>query len=470
MVVTPAQIARHFQSADMNQDNRDYLKELARFVCGTRLEDLSDSLVERARWVVADSLAVTAAGMQAPEMKALAQAHFEQAMRGNAWVVGTGQRIAPLDAALLNGTAGTWLELDEGCIRASGHPGIQVVPAALAYAQEHASSGAELLLAVVLGYELCGRVGAAARLFPCVHPHGTWGVIGAAVAAGRLAGLDQERMRALINIAATMGMATSYRVLHDGATVRNVFAGHSGYMGQMALRLVQSGFTGETDALKSIYGAVLSPSLDLDTLLAGLGHDWLFAEGYYSLYPPGRPLQSAIDALAAPTAKPPDARVDPASIERIEIKAYRKTAVLGNSSVTNTFGAKFSVPFAVASILQHGRAGLECFEQAAVDNPAVAALAARVVLAEDAAYTVAYPGRQLCDLTIVLKDGARLDGHSALMKGEPGNPYQPHELMQKFLELGAPVWGETGARDLLRHCMQLERVADLRAAAAQFAA
>jgi 2-methylcitrate dehydratase PrpD len=72
--------------------------------------------------------------MQQPEMKALAAKPLAQAGSGNAWVVGTGKRAPAFDAALLNGTAGTWMELDEGNLFAKGHPGIQVVPAAIATA------------------------------------------------------------------------------------------------------------------------------------------------------------------------------------------------------------------------------------------------------------------------------------------------------------------------------------------------
>ena len=99
-------------------------------------------------------------------------------------MIGANRRAPPVDAALLNGTAGTWLELDEGNLFAKGHPGIQVVPAAVALAQDLGSSGADLLLAVALGYELSSRVNRAAETKLAIHPHGTYGVMGTAIAAG----------------------------------------------------------------------------------------------------------------------------------------------------------------------------------------------------------------------------------------------------------------------------------------------
>src|SRR5258706_6177316 len=213
--------------------------------------------------------------MQQREMKALVAKNLAQAAAGDAWVIGTGRRASASDAALLNGTAGTWLELDEGNLFAKGHPGIQVVPAAVALAQDLGSSGADLLLAVALGYELASLVNRGAETRLAIHPHGTYGVMGAAIAAGRLKGFNGAQMLELINCASTMGMATSRQTLLDGATVRNIYTGHSGHMGLMAAQLVECGFTGEIDSVSAVYGKVLSDTFDPAKVVTGLGSEWL---------------------------------------------------------------------------------------------------------------------------------------------------------------------------------------------------
>src|SRR5678815_2983340 len=86
------------------------------------------------------------------------------------------------------------------------------------------------------------------------RPHGTYGVIGAAVAVGRLCGFDQTQMRTAINIAASTPMGGNRQTMRDGATVRNYYAGHGNFTGQMAVRLVQAGFTGPVDAPSVTYG------------------------------------------------------------------------------------------------------------------------------------------------------------------------------------------------------------------------
>jgi 2-methylcitrate dehydratase PrpD len=448
-----------------------YLITLAEFAAGTQLNDISMSARERARWVIADSIPVIAAGMQQPEMQAFVARQLAGAAPGNAWVIGAGRRAGALDAALLNGTAGTWLELDEGNLFAKGHPGIQVVPAALALAQESGYSGADVLRAVALGYEVSARISRAAQMRLVFHPHGTYGVIGAGVAAGVLKRFSAAQMLELINCASTMGMASSRQTLLDGATVRNIFTGHSGFMGLTAARLVECGFTGEIDSVGNVYGkGAYSDEFDPALAVAGLGSEWLIAQSYFKLHPIGRYAHSAIDALEDLLAKVPGVRLTGdgvEDIERIEVSAYMLAASLAGKNIVSSFGARFSVPFALASILYHGRSGLKSFDDAAVANPQVQALVQRVDVREEPSFTARYPREQPVAVRIVMKDGAVYEGRCTVTKGEPANPHTPADLTGKFFELGEPVWGKPATQKLYARLMHLEDIADFRAFAGE---
>jgi len=441
----------------------DYIRRAARFIAETRLEDLSPAALDRGRWVAADCIPVIAAGMAMPEMRELVKRHLENAATGNAWVIGTGLRSNPLDAALLNGTAGTWLEPDEGNLFAKGHPGIQVVPAALAVAQELGVSGADVLLAITLGYEVSARISRAANVRLAVHPHGTYGVIGAAIAVAKLKKLGAAQLEELLNVAATMGMASSRNTLLEGSTVRNIFTGHSGYMGQIAVRLVESGFTGEPDGIGFVYGGgVYSEQFDPAAMIRDIGGEWLITQSYFKLYCTGRYTHSAIDALLDAQATVPGGRIDSPQIERIDVDAYGLCAYLGGKNITTSFGARFSVPFALATILHHGHGGLSAFDDAAVANPLVQNLVSRVAVTSNQQYTDAFPEKQLVDLNITLKDGTVITGHCDITKGEPANPHQAEELRAKFFDLGTPAWGEAVTQKLFDGLMTLETIDNFR--------
>ncbi|CCC99814.1 protein of unknown function (plasmid) [Azospirillum baldaniorum] len=158
-----------------------WLDRCGTFAAGLTVADLPAPVVERAKLVLLDCVGVIAAGMQEPECQALAARLAETGGSGDCPAIGSGRGFATGSAAFLNGLAGTMLELDEGNQYARGHPAIHVVPALLAAGPRVKASGADLLTALALGYEIGSRIGIAAKLLVTTHPHGTWGTAGAAL-------------------------------------------------------------------------------------------------------------------------------------------------------------------------------------------------------------------------------------------------------------------------------------------------
>jgi 2-methylcitrate dehydratase PrpD len=438
----------------------DYLTTLAEFACTTRLADLPASLLQRGRWIIADSVGAIAGGMQTPEMQAFVARHLAGRPPGKASVIGAGVAADPRDAALLNGTAGTWLEQDEGNLYAKGHPGIQVVPAVLAVAQAERLSGGDALLALILGYEISARINRASNSRIAFHPHGTYGVLGAAVAVGKLRGYDPARMRQLLNVAATCGVATSRNAIVEGVTVRNIYTGMSGYSGQLACEMVESGFTGERDGVGFIFGKIYGDGFDRAATIDQLGSEYLTARSYFKIHACGRYIHSALDLIEELLAERSE-RIAPASIERIDFVGYSFLAGLHRKECRTSFDARFSVPFATASLIVHGKAGLKNFEQPAVDNPVIQELAQRISVAENPAYTRAFPQKQLVDVTVTLRDGMTWKRKGEHTKGEPERPHAPDELREKFLELGTEAWPRVQGAAFLDGLLAIDAVPDM---------
>jgi len=448
--------------AETPSHDKHYLDVLADFVCDTRLEDVPGAVLEQMSLTFADTLAVIAAGMQTAEMKALLDLHAPLTAPGASCVIGSRRRMNPLDAAAMNGTAGVFLELDAGNSRAHGHPVIHCLPSALALAQETGASGAATLLACAVGYELCARVGGAASMRVMVQPHGTYGVLGAAVTIAKLKGLSRTQVRALINVAGATPMGGNRQTMLDGSTVRNWYAGHSSQMGQMAVRLTEAGFTGPRAALDVTFGQVLGNAFDSAQAVCGLGDHWYASEGYIKLYSGARHLHCAIDALRDLLDRHPHERLGRENIDRVEVRTHRLAVFCGEKEVQNAFGARFSVPFALATVLFHRRWDLDCFSEAAVSNPAIRELMLRIDLQEDAGFTRLYPRKQMCLLGVVLKDGRRLEGCCEVMRGEPDNPHPPAEIKKKFFDLGNQVWGRELAATVYADSLRLAEIANMR--------
>jgi 2-methylcitrate dehydratase PrpD len=433
-----------------------WLTQWADFAEGLRFEDLSAALIEQAKLVLLDCVGVIASGMQEPEMRALVGrlARRKTAEHGVPGI-GSGLHLAPAWAALANGVAGTMLELDEGNQFARGHPGIHVVPATLATAGPRGSSGRDFLVAMILGYELAARVGAASRMRNTLHPHGTWGTIGAALAVAKLEEAKTSEFVETINVASSLCLGSSLRTMLEGATVRNAYAGLSNQTGLMAWDLVASGFTGETDGVRTVYGTVLGDSFHPEDMVAELGHRWEIQRNYFKRHAACRFTHGALDVAASLIAR--EGRIDPAAITRIEIDTYVWAAQLDAPEPRNMLGAKFSLPFAVATMLVHGEASVPAFRAPALANEAVRSLARRVEIREDPSFTARLPSFRPARLCMHFADGRVLSDETSTNRGDSSDPYQPDEIRAKFLDLTRPVWGEAHA---LRLRTAIEHIED----------
>jgi 2-methylcitrate dehydratase PrpD len=443
-----------------------YLDQLAEFAAGIDFAKLPAPIREQTHWVFADTLAAIAAGSAEPEVRAFIKQ--STAEPGFATVIGTKTTTALDRAALVNGAAGTFLEMDEGNRYSRGHPSVHVLPAVLAYAETYGSSGAELLAALVAGYEVGSRIGAASQLRGSMHPHGTWGTVGAAVGVARLAKVDAARMREIINIASSLTIASSKRTMLEGGLVRNFYAGLSNQMGLLALTLAECGVTGERDGLASVFGTVVSESFDTARVVAGLGTDWHIAQNYFKLHSCCRYNHGTLDALDRIAANGP--LPAPEQINAIRVTSYSYAAELDDPAPKNTLAAKFSVPFAVATRIVHGTSAMSSFTWEALRNADVLALAQRVSVKEDPAMTARLPRERPAQVEIELTDGRRIHGEASTNRGDDADPYSRDELRGKFIDLGSRVWTLEQAERVLNDALTLERapnVASLSAALRQ---
>jgi 2-methylcitrate dehydratase PrpD len=249
--------------------------------------------------------------------------------------------------------------------------------------------------------------------------------------------------------------------MKDGATLRNWYASHSAMMGQMAVRLVDSGFTGPNDGVAATCDEVLFDNFRPDDVVRDLGRRWFLAEGYIKLYPCGRPIHAAIDALrmALAGAKSP---VGPEDIDRICVRGFKFITFLNRKDIRNAFATRFSTPFALAAVTVKRSHGLECFTDATAVDPVINALMQRVEMVETPEYSAQFPGRQLCDVDVLLKDGTMLQGRCETIRGEPANPADPSEYRDKFFAIARPIWGEALSARVYEDAMRIETLGSLR--------
>lgn len=431
----------------------DWLATFAHEVGSGRVA-LPDEVRARAKEIVLDCIGAVIAGKGLPEVAGLAQE--------------LGGDAGPLGALLVAGTAGVSLELDEGCAASRGHPGIHVVPAALYAAARNGASGEAFLCAVVAGYEVAARLGAATRFRSRIHPHGTWGTAGGAVAAGLIEGVDAARLASAIRISASLAVATNYEAVVDGATVRNLWSGLGNFASLVALRAAAGGIEGPADAPARVFGETLGESFDREIAETGLGTRWYMLGNYFKLYACCRHAHAAVDAFRSIVD---DLRPAPDQIERIEVHTYGRAAeaVGGNPDPRTALGAKFSLSYIFSVYLETGELGRAAFEPPHLHAARHRELARRMSVAEDPAYTARLPDERAARVALRLTDGRSFEAEAKGSRGDPHDPLDAAEVKAKFLRLVGPALGEAGARAIVDAVGTLERTGPAPLAEAVFA-
>lgn len=253
----------------------DAVAALGHWATGLRWQDVPTGVRERLGTVLFDVLGANIAG---------ADTAGQRAVRA-AWHCPPGHSpvVAPADsavadglftdaatAAFLNGQATVCLELDEGNKHAKGHPAAHAFPAVLALAAEQDVSGPALARALLIGYEVAAGFGRATTPRAGAHPHGSWGVAGAAAGCAQLLGLDAERTAAAIDAGSGMPIAGHFDSALDGNPVRDSWVGAANQSGITAARLAAAGAAINTGTPAGTLGGLLG-AFDPAALRVGTG-------------------------------------------------------------------------------------------------------------------------------------------------------------------------------------------------------
>ena len=422
---------------------QDYLDQLAEFVADTRFEDLPPDAIAAARDVALDTLGAITAGSRLDENANFARLAAEMSGPGKSGIVGHPYRVQPVWATMVNATAGVALEMDEGNRVGGGHPSIHVTPGALAVGEDLGSSGRDVLTAIILGYEVISRVGTATQVKAEVHSHGTWGTIGTGAATARLLGFDTAQTRMAMNLAMSMSPANTWTPCLEGATVRNLYPGRSGFQGIMAAHLSRCGYTAIADGPADLYRTFLGDGFDPEAVVDGLGSDtYRIQRGYFKFHACCLYNHPALDAVENLLHESPFTAGD---VERIVVTAPPIAQIMSDPAPDNMLAAKFSIPYAVAAAVCHGATDVSAFLPDKVTNTEVRQLAQRVTVDADSEMNLRRYDYPSARVSVHLRDTRTLESSVASQRGDATNPASREDLLGKFRSLAGPTLGDGGA-------------------------
>lgn len=412
-------------------------ERLAAFAHELTFDRLPPDVVASVRLRVLDVLGLALAGSTEDFATSVRAALEVWGARGDCTVVGDKATTAAPLAALANGALAHGLDFDDTHAASITHVSAVVLPAVLAVAEGQGAGGRAALIAAVAGYETIARLGMAAP--GSFHERG-WhatsvcGPFGAALAVGRLLGLDPPRLTAAVGLAGSFASGVQ-EFLADGSWSKRAHAGWAAHAGVVAATLARGGFTGPASILEGrfgLYQTFLGQAPD-PAPFETLGATWETLAAGFKPYPCCHYLHAYLDcalalrrahgltadAVASVECLVPGGEV-PIVCEPREAKLRPRTP----------YDAKFSLPFSLAAALVDGAIGLDTFAPGRLGDERVLALAARVGhrVDPDSRFPDGFPGW----VRLRLGDGRVLEAREPDARGGPRRPLPAAALVDKF--------------------------------------
>jgi 2-methylcitrate dehydratase PrpD len=440
----------------------DITGQLARYMAEARDLRLAPHVEREAKHRILDTLAAMVSGshLQAGEMAI----RFARAQGGvaEATVVSTDIRTSAINAALANGMFAHADETDDFEPVTKAHPGSHVVPAALAMAEREGRSGAELLAAVTLGYDVCCRflLALGPDLVRGSHrsAEGTSSTMGAVAAAGSLAGLNEKGMRYALSYAAQQ-VSGVWSWVRDADHVEKAFdfSGMGARNGVTAAIMAQMGFTGVWDVLDGEHNALIALSTDPkpEEIVAGLGSRFFVTETAIKPFSVGYPIQAPLDAFLTLLS---EHKLSVDTVERIVVKLPEDGARIVNDRSMPDVNCQHIIALALVE-------GAVSFEDShsyeRMKDPKVLATKERVqLIADRELMDPAAPRSGLVEVT--LRNGQTVSHFTRHPPGTKENPLNTDRVNEKARSLMTPVLGAERTGEVIRQVNALEELNEVR--------
>ena len=412
-------------------------------------------VLHHAKRAVIDWYAALLPGAVVPPATMLEAAFKDELGRGSSFLA-LGKKAHPRLAALINGTAAHTVEVDDIFRDGIYHPGAPTIPAALALAQANGASGEQFLRAVIVGYEISTRIGAAMGRahYKYWHNTGTIGAFGACAASAELLGLDRKRFAHALATVTTFaaGLQQSFRM---DSMSKPLHAGRAAEAGVTAALAAREGVTGSLDVLEGEagFGRAMGDSPDWSKAVETLGKDFHICRMTFKNHTCCGHTFAAIDGALALQSKMGIAATD---IESVRVGTYKAALdVAGYEQPRTPAEARFSLKYVVATALTHGSVRLAAFEPARMNDRITRSFMEKISVSVDKELDAAFPHQRAARVSITAR-GRSAEHLQPTRIGDPDAPLSDAQLDAKYLELAVPVIGEDKAKALLQKLWKLE--------------
>ena len=417
---------------------------MAQYAASLRYEALPNDIRKLARLVLLDGIGCALVGSITPEIAQIRAAVVSAGGGGSTDAVlwGSHQKAPLALAVLANSAALHAREIDDfgGC----AHSGAVVIPTALGMAARVNAGGRDLLTSIVIGYDIARRAmdgggGYVAFKERGWHSTSTCGGFGAAAAAGRLLGLDAERMQWAIGYAGCNAGGT-WAFIPEGAMSKRVHPGFAAQTGVMSAFLAANGVTAPATIFEAEWGGYYSSympgAVPMEDAVKDLGVDFRIRLVGFKPYAACQGIHSSLDVVLG-MRREQGVRAD--DVARVTVRGSRThVKQLAKQHVQTLLDAQMSLPYSIATALISGGAMLDQYTKEALLRPEVNDLALRVTVVHES--SVANGEEPYVD--VELTDGRLLSGRMRVARGDYTNPLSEIEVREKFRAVSGLVFSK----------------------------
>ena len=449
---------------------RDLAYDLVAHAVGVQYADLPEDVVEVTKKFILDTLGTGIAGSSAPGCASTVEVVKEWGGQKESTVMVYGGKVIAPHAAFANSMMIQALDLDDTHDEAAMHANVAVLPAALAMAERQGNiSGKDLIAAVAVGVDIVCRLALGITTgYPMWVITTVTGYFGAAMAAGKILGLNENQVHNAVGIAFSQ-CAGSVQCVTDRVLVKRMQAAFAAKTGVIAAVLAQKGITGTKNIFEGQAGffpLYYGGKYDRSRITEGLGKIYEGKNLGVKLYVGNRRTHPCIDATLSMveenTIRPDDVEEVVAHVTEVSfIRAGRPFEIGENPQVD----AQFNIPYAIALAIVRGHVFVEdFFEERIRTDTAVLEMAGKVRVIGDQG-SVESVGRSITPVVIEIKTkGNKVYSQRVeVISGGPGKPASMEDIAEKTRKCAAfsakPI-SKKKVEELIRVVSDLETVSD----------
>ncbi len=442
-------------------------RKLARFALSLRYDDIPEPARKEAKRFLLDSIGCALAALDHDDMRQ-AYSYVEQLGGSDqATIIGHGTKTNAPNAALMNALLVRAMDYNDIYWKQDpSHPS-DIIPAALATGEMHGVSGKDLIVGIVIAYELEMRMCLAAD--PGVREvgwhHASLTQFVSPLVAGRMLNLNEDQLVAAVGISGSSHFTLGGVVAGHLTNMKNTADPMATEAGVRAALLAATGYTGSAELFEGkegVFEVIGNVTWDPQKMLSGLGKEFMITECGYKAFPTEalthQPITAALEAMA-------ENKIDPHNVKEVAVRTTTRGAdILSDASKyqpTTKETADHSLPYCIAVAIAKGNVLPSDFEEEALKDPFVWDLLPKIVVVADPEIDALFPKVKRAIVSITTADGETYSKQEDHAKGRAERPLSDAELIDKFTANAGHALSDDHLKRVVEETLNVERDASI---------